>query len=103
MRRFRRGIQAAYTCYAYNASRDSSGRAQIESQWRLLRDGVEVLRSAPQPAPASQDPSEVPIAGLLPISPSMPLGNYVLEIAVTDHLAKKNGRATQVIDFEVID
>ena len=103
VRRFRRGIQAAYTCYAYNVAGDSSGKPQVEFELRLFRDGVEVLRSGAQPAAASPDPSEVAIAGLLPIGPSMTPGNYVLEITVTDRLAKKNRRASQLIDFEVIE
>jgi VWFA-related protein len=103
VRRFRRGIQAAYTCYAYNVAKDSSGKPQVESEMRLFRDGVEVLRVGAQPAAASLDPSEVAIAGLLPIALSMTPGNYVLEIAVTDRLARKNRRATQLIDFEVIE
>jgi hypothetical protein len=30
-------------------------------------------------------------------------GSYLLEIAVTDRLAKKGARATQTIDFDVVD
>ena len=30
-------------------------------------------------------------------------GSYLLELSVTDHGAKKPRRATQSIDFEVID
>ena len=38
-----------YVCYAYNVVRNSSGKPRVESAVRLLRDGVEVFRSGPQP------------------------------------------------------
>ena len=60
VRRFRRSALTTYVCYAYNVARDSSGKSRVESEARLLRDGVEVFRSGPHPAQTSTDPNELP-------------------------------------------
>ena len=75
----------------------------MESAIRLLRDGVEVFRSGPQPVHASTDPAELAVGGTLQLGPAITPGSYLLEISVTDRGAKKPRRATQTIDFEVID
>ena len=103
VRRFRRSALTAYVCYAYNVVRDSSGKPRVESALRLLRDGVEVFRSGPQPAHASTDPSELPVGGTLRLGPAITPGSYLLELTVTDRGAKNPRRATRTIDFEVID
>ena len=103
VRRFHRGALTNYVCYAYNVVRSSGGKPQVESAIRLLRDGVEVFRSGPQPVHASTDPAELAVGGTLQLGPAMTPGSYLLEISVTDRGAKKPRRATQSIDFEVID
>ncbi len=103
VRRFRRNALTTYVCYAYNVARDSSGKSRVESETRLLRDGVEVFRSGPQPAQASTDPSELPVGGTLQLGPAITPGSYLLELTVTDRGAKTPRRATRTIDFEVID
>ena len=104
VRRFRRNALTAYVCYAYNVVRDPSGRARVDSETRLLRDGVEVFRSGPQPSQqTSTDPSELPVGGMLQLAPAITPGNYLLELTVTDRGAKTPRRATRTIDFEVID
>jgi VWFA-related protein len=103
VRRFRRGALTAYVCYAYNVIRDSSGKPRVESEMRLLRDGVEVFRSGPQPAQTSTDPGELPVGGTLQLGPAITPGSYLLELTVTDRAAKTTRRATRTIDFEVVD
>ena len=103
VRRFRRSALTTYVCYAYNVARDSSGKSRVESETRLLRDGVEVFRSGPQPAQASTDPNELPVGGTLQLAPAITPGSYLLELTVTDRGAKTPRRATRTIDFEVID
>jgi hypothetical protein len=104
VRRFRRGALTAYACYVYNATRGPKGKPQIESEIRMLREGVEVFRSGPQPASVSvSNPPEIAASGTLQLSPSITPGAYLLEISVTDRLEKKSRRLTQSIDFEVIE
>jgi hypothetical protein len=69
VRRFRRrSALTSYVCYGYNVARDSFGKSRVESQTWLLRDGVEVFRSGPQPAQASTAPNELPVGGTLQLS-----------------------------------
>lgn len=82
---------------------DRSGRPQIESEIRLFRDGAEVFRSAPRPVDAAPQATELLAGGVLKFGPETPPGSYLLQITVTDRLAKRDGRATQTIDFDVIE
>ena len=101
LRMFRPGIDTRYFCEVYNAARGRDGRTDLESETRLYREGVEVFRSSPRAVPVGADPKAPIIAGgILQMRSSMPTGSYVFEIVVSDKLAKK--RATQTIDFEVI-
>jgi hypothetical protein len=70
---------------------------------RLFRDGAEVFRGVPKPVEAAPGTSELAAAGVLQLGKEIPSGSHVLELAVTDRLAKNPIRTTQVIDFEVID
>jgi len=103
VRRFRRGTQAAYACYVYNATRGPARKRQIESEVRMLRDGVVVFRSGPQAVSASASTADIAAAGILQLSAAITPGYYLLELSVTDRLAKKPTRVTQSIDFEVIE
>ncbi len=103
LRTFRQGTEVSYGCYVYNAHIGSSGQAQLESRVRLYRDGTELLRNGPGPVstPVS-NAQELFAGGVLKVGQEMTPGTYVLEVEVTDRLAKKHSRATQTIDFEVI-
>lgn len=102
LRTFRQGSEVGYGCYIYNARISSSHQPQLESQVRLYRDGTEVLRSGPRPVDIPTDPARQLFAGgVLKLGEAMTPGTYVLEIEVTDRLAKKHSRATQTVDFDV--
>jgi hypothetical protein len=101
VRRFRRrSALTSYVCYGYNVARDSFGKSRVESQTWLLRDGVEVFRSGPQPAQASTAPNELPVGGTLQLAPAITPDSYLLELTVTDREARTPRRATRTIDFE---
>jgi VWFA-related protein len=102
VRSFRQGADANYACYVYNAKRGPSGRPQLESEVRLFRDGVQVFHSPARPLSPVPDASSAMAGGLLRFGSAFPPGTYVLELTVIDRLAKKNSRATQTIDFEVV-
>ena len=101
LRTFRQGTAVNYGCYIYKQRISSSG--QLEYQVRLYRDGTEVLRTEPHLVGTPMDNAEDPFAGgVLKLGQEMTPGTYVLEVEVTDRLAKKHSRATQTVDFDVI-
>lgn len=100
LRRFSQGSEVKYFCEIYNARR-KDGRPQLETERRLYRDGAEVFRTEPRLVPPTANSAAAFIeGGTLQLGTSIPPGNYVLEVFVTDRLA--NRRASQTIDFEVI-
>jgi len=103
LRTFRQGTAVNYGCYIYNARISSSGQQQLEYEVRLYQDGMEVLRTGPHPVGTPTHSAEHPFAGgMLKLAHEMMPGTYVLEVDVTDRLAKKHSRATQTVDFDVI-
>jgi VWFA-related protein len=106
VRRFRQGSHVQFQYHIYNATVDrASGRTHLRTRVRLFRDGVEVLAGVPgEFDPAGQkDLSHLLAASSLRIGTSLEPGAYVLQVLVTDELAKGKGRtATQWIDFEVV-
>jgi VWFA-related protein len=104
LRTFRQGSEASYLCTVYNARRGPAGAPQLETEVRLYRDGAEVFRSprALEIVPGTTA-GEFMVGGTLRFREAFPPGTYVLEVAITDRLAKKNGRTTQTIDFDVIE
>ena len=103
LRTFRQGKQASYLVAIYNAKRGPSGAPLLDSEIRLYRDGAEVFHSGPRAVELVPGPADRFVAGgTLRFFEAFPPGTYVLEIAITDRLQKKNARATQTIDFEVV-
>ena len=103
LRTFRQGRAVTYGCYIYNARINASRQPQLESALRLYRDGQEVFRSGPDPiATQTRDAQHLFASGVLKLGQGLMPGTYVLEVEVTDRLAKKHARATQTVDFEVI-
>jgi len=105
VRRFRPGRPLSYGFVIYNAQLDrATGQPKLEAQMRLFRDGQplkigEVRKVA---LDGQKDTSSVATGGILLLGPEMRAGDYVLQVAVTDTLARSKHRtATQTIDFEV--
>ncbi len=106
VRRFRRGMVLGYGYAVYNATLDKgSARPQIQIQMRLFRDGKEVFTGRVQPFDASDqtDLKRLMAGGALQLGTEMIPGEYILQVIVTDPLAKEKYRtATQWIDFEIV-
>ena len=102
LRTFRQNSEASYLVAVYNARRGPKGEPQLQSEVRLYRDGVEVFRGQPRPVEPTKGQGEVLTGGTLRFREAFPPGSYILELAVIDRLAKKNARATQTIDFDVV-
>ena len=105
LRRFRPGQALSYGFAVYNAQRDkATGVPRLESQMRLFRDGQPLTlgeKRSIEPSGVGTS-SMVTSGGAFVLGPEMPPGDYVLQVVVTDALAKKaSAMVAQAVDFEV--
>ena len=106
VRKFRRGMLMNYGYAIYNARLDrATARPQLQTQIRMFRDGKQVFAGRVQAFDASgqTDLKRIAAGGALQLGKEMQPGDYVLQVVVTDLLAKDNHRTTtQWIDFEIL-
>ncbi|MBA2733228.1 MAG: VWA domain-containing protein [Acidobacteria bacterium] len=106
VRKFRRGMVMSYAYVVYNVMLDkATGRPQTQAQMRLFRDGKEVFtgRVVPLDGSGQLDLKRLTAGGALQIGTEMTPGEYILQVIVTDPLAKEKYRTTtQWIDFEIV-
>lgn len=107
VRRFRQGMIMNYGFVIYNAQLDKSTRQpQLTTQLRLFRDGKLVFTGKPQAVDlkTQADMGRLVAGGALRLGAELVPGEYVLQVVVTDFLAKDDKRrtATQWIDFEIV-
>jgi VWFA-related protein len=106
VRRFRSGMVMQIGYQIYNAQLDKTTRQpRVETQVRLFRDGQELFagRSSPLAVEGQTDLKRLRAGSVLRLGAQMPPGEYVLQVVVTDTLAKEKQRtATQWIDFEIV-
>ncbi|MET0622945.1 MAG: VWA domain-containing protein [Pyrinomonadaceae bacterium] len=107
VRRFRRGAAVDYGLHIFNAKLEGAGGAsRMQTQVRLFRDGKPVFTSqalpfAGRPQNAAGD---LGAGGQLRLGRELVPGEYVLQLVVTDLLAKEKYRvATQWVDFEIVE
>ncbi|HKP84481.1 MAG TPA: VWA domain-containing protein [Blastocatellia bacterium] len=106
VRRFRRGMVIEYGYMIYNAQTDkATGGQQLETQLRLYRDGRQVYASPVKPLKtvSEADSKRLIAGGSLRLGTDLVPGDYVLQVVVTDKLAKdKKQLVTQWTDFEIV-
>ena len=106
VRRLRQGMLLDYGYIIYNAQLDRvKKQPQVQTRIRLLRDGQEIFAGKVNPFdPSGQtDMQQLIAGGRLQIGNMMLPGQYILQVIVTDQLAKEKFRtATQWTDFEVV-
>jgi hypothetical protein len=88
----------------FNAQTGASHKADLEVQTRLFRDGTLLYIGRPMvPAVAGEASTGRLLAGgHLTLAHEFPSGDYVLQVIVTDKLAKQKYQTTsQAIDFAV--
>jgi hypothetical protein len=61
------------------------------------------LHSPAQPLPPQAAGPAFIAGGVLRFGSGFPAGSYLIELTIIDRLAKKNSRATQTIDFDVVE
>jgi hypothetical protein len=96
-----------YAYFIYNARTDKgTRRPQLETQLRLFRDGQQVYTGKVREYNGAQqaDPRQLVAGGSMLLGREMEPGEYVLQIVVTDKLAKEERyrTATQWIDFDIV-
>jgi len=107
VRRFRLNSTLDFAYAIYNARLDKTGgRPQLTVQTRIFREGAPVFEGEAAPlnlASPLPDPKRIELGGSIKLGTSLPPGEYVLQIVVTDLLASgKHQTATQWVDFEIV-
>ena len=106
VRQFRHGDKIIFAYSIYNAQPDAANRLpQLTAQTRIFRDGKAVFKTDPAPIELSPqvDLRRLPSIARLQLGTEFPPGDYVLQVIVTDRLAKEKQQvASQWIDFEIV-
>ena len=104
LREFKRGTVLNYGFSIYNAKLIGTS-PKLSYQTRIFRDGKQIFEGAIQPvAAAGSDSKAVDFTGALALGTSMEPGDYVLQVVITDNLAKApRNTATQFVAFEIVD
>jgi VWFA-related protein len=103
-RAFRRGEPLAYMYEIFNAASGAGQSPELEVQTRMFHEGVQMLadKTALNAPGSLPDPQYLRTSGRLAVGRDMPPGEYVLQVIVTDKLAKsKFNVAMQSVDFEI--
>jgi VWFA-related protein len=104
VRIFKQGTAITYGYQILNAQADAANKPELDVQTRLFRDGEEVYTGKPTPLPmqGQEDPKRLIGGGRMQLGGKITPGDYVLQVIVTDKLAKEKYRvATQAMDFEI--
>ena len=105
LRRFKRGTILRYGYEIYNAKVIAGQQPSLNTQVRMFRDGKMIFEGKQIPLDLSGQPDlqRIKATGALNLGGGMLAGDYVLQIVVTDALAKAKSKiATQFVQFEII-
>lgn len=107
LRQFRRGSAVRYGLDIYNSRTDASANRRLTKQIKLYRDGKEYFASEVGPvvsAGIGADNRSITNTGTIRLGPQMPVGEYLLQVLITDDLAKGSRRvASQMVAFDVVE
>jgi hypothetical protein len=106
VRRFRAGMNADFGFFIFNAKPGPDKKPQLTTQIKLFHEGKEVYAGQVRPfALGSQaDLKRLMYNGSLSLGATLQPGDYVLQVIVTDTVAKGKHRvATQFADFELVN
>ena len=104
LRIFKRGTVLRYGFEIYNAKSVNGQMPQLTTQTRVFRDGKLLFEGKPQPVNVSgQTNLQVEYgSGAMNLGSEMETGDYILQIIVTDNLAKDKYKiTTQFVQFEI--
>ena len=98
-------MEMHYAYYIYNAKLDVAQHPQLTTQIKLFHEGQLAYEGKVTPYEAGQEPDlkRLRAGGRITLSAKSTSGQYVLQVIVTDKLAKgKESSTTQSIDFEIV-
>ena len=104
LRSFKRGTVLRYGFEIYNAKSENGKTLQLTTQSRIFRDGKLIFEGKAQPVNATLQNNAQAVygSGALNLGDGMETGDYILQVVVTDNLAKgKNKITTQFVQFEL--
>lgn len=104
LRQFRRGTVLNYGFFVYNAKTGQQGH-DLTYQTRIYRDGRPVFEGSKHPMGAKAgENGALNFSASLALLNKMTPGDYVLQIVVTDNLAKaKHNTTVQFVQFEIVE
>lgn len=106
LRRFKRGSILRYGFEIYNAKLDAVRKPNLTMKVRIFRDGKLMLdgKQVPVEFAGQTDLERVKFSGALNLTNGMQTGDYILQIIVTDNLAKEKRKiSTQFVQFEITE
>jgi VWFA-related protein len=104
VRIFRRGNGLMYVCQVLNAKTGPGSKTDLQLRTRLFHDGKMIYEGKPMPLDVTgqTNPKSLVAAGAMKLGTGMATGDYVLQVIITDKLAKdKYATSTQSMDFEL--
>jgi VWFA-related protein len=106
LRRFKRGTVLRFGYEIYNSKLDASKKPNLTTQIRIYHDGKLLLdgKQTPLDLLGQTDLERIKNIGALGLGSEMPAGDYILQIIVTDNLAKDRQKiASQFVQFELVE
>ena len=104
LRRFKRGSILRYGFEIYNAKTDAAKIPNLTAQVRVFHDGKLLLdgKQIPVNSAGQKDSARINFVGAVNLPNSMETGDYILQIIVTDNLAKEKRKiSSQFVQFEI--
>ena len=96
IRSFKRGTVLRYGFEIYNAKAGNEQKPQLQTQTRVFHEGKLIFEGKPQLIDVSN------ASGAISLGSEMQAGDYILQIVVTDNLAKDKYKiTTQFVQFEL--
>lgn len=105
LRRFKSGSVLSYAYEIYNARSTSNVSSQLTTKTRLFQRNKLIYegKEVPLDNGSVSDSGVYPAFGAINLGTKMEVGDYILQIIVTNKLAKKADQiATQFIPFEIV-
>lgn len=106
VRRFRKGSILRYGFEVYNARGGGSTKPDLMMQVRIINEGKVIMtgQKTPIDVTGQTDLDRIKASGALNLTNGLKPGDYILQIIVTDNLAKEKRKiSTQFIQFEVAE
>jgi len=106
IRRAKTGSVIRWGLEIYNAKLDKANLPNLKTRVRVFREGKLVMEGQPKTfeLAGQTDMGHLKTFGAISIGTGMDPGDYILQVIVTDGLAKaRNQVATQYVQFEVVD